>query len=115
MRFSDEIALLGAGQRLELTRESQRYESVPEHAIEDALSWRNGEVVFSDTPLLAAVAEMRRYHGVSIIVGDPALNSLRVSGRFPVDDAERFLQALDSQYGISIERDESSYVVLRPE
>ena len=114
MRFSDEIALLGAGQRLELTRESQRYESVPEDAIENALSWRNGEVVFVDTPLVAAVAEMRRYHPERIIVGDPALNSLRISGRFGVGDAETFLRALDEQYGISIERDDSSYVVLRP-
>jgi transmembrane sensor len=113
MRFSDEIALLGPGQRLELTRESQRYEVVPEQEMRDELSWRNGELVFSDTPLIAALAEMRRYHGVSIIVGDPVLNSLRVSGRYPTDDAGPFLKSLEEQHGVAVDRDENRYIVLR--
>jgi len=114
MRFSDEIALLGAGQRLELTRESKRYEMVSDRVLEDDLSWRNGEMVFSDTPLVAVITEMRRYHGAGIIIGDPVLNSLRISGRFPTDSADYFLAALDEKYGIAVERDENSYVVLRP-
>ena len=113
VRFSDEIALLGAGQRLELTRESQRYEIVPEEELRDELSWRNGEIVFADTPLIAALAEMRRYQNVSIIVGDPRLNSLRISGRFPTDDAAPFLRALYEQHNISAAMDDDRYIVLR--
>lgn len=113
MRFTDEIALLGAGQRLELTRESIRYETVSEAVLDDDLSWRNGEVVFSDTPLIAAIAEMRRYHEVKIIVGDPILNGLRISGRFPTDDADYFLAELSEKHGISIDRNDANYVVLR--
>ena len=115
VRFTDEIALLGAGQRLELTRESQRHETVSDVALDDDLSWRNGEVVFSDTPLVVAIAEMRRYDEVSIIVGDPVLNSLRISGRFPTSDAGYFLTLLDEKYGISVEREAGKFVVLRPE
>ena len=114
VRFTDEVALLGAGQRLELTRESQRYEMLSEGTLDDDLSWRNGEIVFSDTPLVAAVAEMRRYHGVSIIIGDPVLNSLRISGRFPTSNTDYFLTLLDKKYEISIERDAERFVVLRP-
>lgn len=84
-------------------------------ALDDDLSWRNGEVVFSDTPLVVAIAEMRRYDEVSIIVGDPVLNSLRISGRFPTSDAGYFLTLLDEKYGISVEREAGKFVVLRPE
>jgi transmembrane sensor len=115
VRFSDEIALLGAGQRIELTRESQRYEIVAEKELDDELSWRNGEVVFTDTPLIAALAEMRRYQRLSIIVGDPVLNSLRVSGRFPTDDAAPFLLALREQHNVIAETDDNRYIVLRLE
>jgi len=115
MRFSDEIALLGAGQRLKLTRESQHYENVAEEKLRDELSWRNGEVVFADTPLFAALVELRRHQGTNIIVGDPLLNGLRISGRFPTDDATPFLQALQNQHGISAERDGKRYIVLRLE
>ena len=56
---------------------------------------------------------MRRYHGVRIIVGDPVLNSLRISGRFPTDDADYFLAELNEKYGIAIDRNDANYVVLR--
>ncbi len=115
VRFTDEIALLGAGQRLELTREHQRYQTLSEEVIEDDLSWRNGEMVFSDTPLVTVISDMRRYHGASVFIGDPVLNSLRISGRFPTDDADFLLTALNEQYGIVIDRSDSNYVVLRPE
>jgi len=113
-RFTDEIALLGAGQRLELTRESMRYETVSDAVLEDDLSWRNGEVVFSDTPLITVVSEMRRYTGANIFIGDPVLNGLRISGRFPTENADGLLTLLHEKYNIVVEKDESNYVVLRP-
>ena len=115
LRFTDEIALLGAGQQLELTRESKRFTTVSRGVLEDDLSWRNGEVVFSETPLITAIAEMRRYHDVSIFIGDPVLNSLRISGRFPTENANYFLTSLNENYGIVIESSEDNYVVLRPQ
>lgn len=114
LRFTDEIALLGAGQQMELTRESKRFTTVSTGALEDDLSWRNGEVVFLETPLITAIAEMRRYQDVSIFIGDPVLNSLRISGRFPVENADYFLTLLNENYGIEIERNEDNYVVLHP-
>lgn len=113
--FTDSIALLGAGQRLELTREGMRYQVVSKAMLDDDLSWRNGEVVFSDTPLVAAIARMRRHHEVRILIGDPILNGLRISGRFPIDDADYFLADLQERFGIAIDRNDPNYVVLRPD
>ena len=69
MRFTDEIALLGAGQRIELTRETQKFLSVSADSLDEELSWRNGEVVFTERPLMSVVSEMRRYIGTRIFIG----------------------------------------------
>ena len=112
VRFSDEIALLGAGQRIELTRESQKFLTMSRTRIEDELSWRNGEVVFSEKPLMLVLLEMRRYLGTPIFVSDPELNSLRVSWRFSTNDVDSFLARLRDDYGIIIDQ-ESGMTILR--
>lgn len=113
MRFTDEIALLGPGQRIELTRETQKFLSISPDNLDDELSWRQGEVVFRDRPLMSVLSEMRRYIGTPIFIGDPALNSLRVSGRFRTGDVEAFLRELSDHYGIVIERPDDRLVILR--
>lgn len=113
IRFTDEIALLGAGQRIELTRETQKFLSVTPDGLADELSWRQGEVVFKDRPLMSVLSEMRRYIGTPIFIGDPALNSLRISGRFRTGDVDGFLTELAERYGIVIERPDDRLVILR--
>lgn len=112
VRFSDEIALLGAGQRLELTRESQRFETISSSRISDDLSWRDGEIVFNETPLVTALVEMRRHIGSRVFIGDPRLNNLRVSGRFPTDSPDEFLARLANDFGVVVVRDKGSMVML---
>lgn len=113
MRFTDEIALLGPGQRIELTRETQKFLSMSPDSLREELSWRQGEVVFKDRPLMSVLPEMRRYIGTPIFIGDPALNSLRISGRFATGDADGFLSELAERYGIVIERPDDRVVILR--
>jgi transmembrane sensor len=113
LRFSDEIALLGAGQRLELTRESQRFETVSATRMNDELSWRDGEIVFDETPLVVALVEMRRHIGSRIFIGDPRLNNLRVSGRFPTGSPEMFLARLADEFGVVVTVENNNMTVLR--
>lgn len=58
------------------------------------LSWRNGYVVFRDTPLAAAVAEFNRYNRHKIVITEPSLDSLRVGGNFRVDNGPAFVRLL---------------------
>lgn len=112
LRFSDEIALLGAGQRLELTRENQRFETVSSSRINDELSWRDGEIVFRDTLLVTALVEVRRHFGSRIFIGDPLLNNLRISGRFPTDSPDAFLSSLANDFGVRVVRESENMIVL---
>lgn len=54
------------------------------------LRWREGFVEFNDATLADAAEEMNRYSGKQIIIGDPAVGKLRVSGVFRTGSPERF-------------------------
>lgn len=59
-----------------------------------ALAWREGFVEFSDTPLSEAVAEMNRHGGRQMIIADPRIATLKISGRFKLGDPDRFLRTV---------------------
>jgi len=59
-----------------------------------ALAWRAGFVEFSDTPLSDAVAEMNRYGGRRLVVADPRVGAMKISGRFKLGDPDRFMRTV---------------------
>lgn len=58
------------------------------------LAWRDGFVEFSDTPLTDAVAEMNRHGGRKMVIADPRVGALKISGRFKLGEPERFLRTV---------------------
>jgi len=81
---------LAPGQRL--TLKPGRPGVVEAVDTDQALAWRQGFIEFSDTPLGEAVAEMNRYGGPTLTVRDPHAAGLKISGRFKLGDAERFVR-----------------------
>lgn len=61
---------------------------------ENAVSWRSGLINFDDQPLAEAAAVMNRYSREQIVVKDPEVASMRLSGQFRAGDTERFAQTL---------------------
>ncbi|WP_454715510.1 FecR family protein [Caulobacter segnis] len=59
-----------------------------------ALAWREGFVEFSDTPLSEAVAEMNRHGGRRMVIAEPRVGAMKISGRFKLGDSERFLRTV---------------------
>ena len=70
---------------------------------EQRLSWRNGYLVFDATPLADAVAEFNRYSARKIVIDDPSLSALRISGNFRSSNADGFLWLLKSGFHVEIE------------
>jgi len=60
-------------------------------------AWRQGKVVFRDQPLADVVREMNRYLSSPIRLTDGRLKRLRMAGVFSIQDADGFLQALQTQ------------------
>ena len=72
----------------------------------DAMTaWREGLLVFDNTPLRTAVAEFNRYSGKPIQVAED-IEQIRIGGSFQTHNADAFLDLLESAYGLRVVRHE---------
>jgi transmembrane sensor len=67
-----------------------------------ALAWRDGQIVFDDIDLAAAVARMNTYSRVPIVLGDAKLGSVRISGVFTAGDSMSFAEAMQSYFDVKV-------------
>lgn len=71
--------------------------------VEQATAWLRGQVVFDDTPLADAIAEMNRYGGHFIhFKAQPELGARRISGTARTGDSESFAHAVANLYGLEV-------------
>lgn len=75
-------------------------------------AWRRGMLVFEDEPLGRAVERMNRYSRIPLVTGDDAAAALAVSGVFEAGDADAFVGALQSYFGVTVERLDDGSVVI---
>lgn len=59
-----------------------------------ASAWRETSITFEDKPLSEVVAELNRHSATKLVVDDPKVAALRVTGRFRTGDPQRFLRTL---------------------
>jgi transmembrane sensor len=71
-------------------------------AAENAAAWRSGLAFFDDQPLADVVQIMNRYSLQDIVVRDPAVAALRISGQFRAGDASGFAAKLASAYSLKV-------------
>ncbi|MBS7781111.1 FecR domain-containing protein, partial [Acidovorax sp. CCYZU-2555] len=87
------VLQLGAGAGVSVDAASGRHTAVP--AAADAVGdWRNGQLVFAQTPLAEVAAELARYLGKPVRVEGARLAALPVSGMAITDAPAGFLRAL---------------------
>ncbi len=56
--------------------------------------WRQGRVAFNNTTLLRALQEFARYGATNVVVDDPVVAQMRLTGSFDVHQLDRFAHAL---------------------
>lgn len=66
-------------------------------------AWRSGRMVFRGATVGDLAEQITRYHDVRVIVDDPDLNLMRVSGNFKVDDLRGLLVALEAMLPIEVD------------
>ncbi len=75
---------------------------------EEALSWRTGYLTFDGTALADVVAEFNRYTPQRIVIDDPQLAALRITGTFRASRAADFVELLKNGFGIEVRESEES-------
>ena len=75
-------------------------------------AWRDGEMVFDDVSLAAAVAEVNRYGGAKVVLGDHSLAKLHISGTFHTNRPEDFVEGVTAALPVRLKESTSSKLVL---
>ncbi len=73
-------------------------------SVDAVTAWRHGEVVFANTTLQAAAAEINRYGSVKVVVTDAGAAELPVSGVFETNDPAEFAVVMAKVNGLRAQR-----------
>lgn len=80
---------------------------------DSVISWKDGRLIFDNEPLGMIVQEVNRYSSRKLVVGDPTLSDMRVSGIFQVGSIDSFAVALEASFPVknSARSDEGDIVL----
>jgi len=106
----DRVLRLEAGQQVRFDRARL---GAPWSSDASVASWRSGSLIAIQRPLGELLEELSRYrHGW--LRCDPSIAGLKISGAFPLDDTDRALAALESGFGLRIQRRTDYWVSVLP-
>lgn len=92
---------LAPGQQLQVSP-SGRIEPGPALSSNAAAEgWLHGRLVFDGTPLSIVVERMNRYSRTPLVIADPQIADLAVSGTFRAGDAQELLVALELGWSVA--------------
>jgi transmembrane sensor len=98
------------GQRLVFAAEQLVREERPMMA--QAVAWRSGRLAFFDEPLAQAVEAMNRYTRRPIVILDPQIAQMTISGNYSVGDPQAFATSISVLLPVRVEL-ERSRITLR--
>lgn len=90
------LETLGAGDTATVTHGNVLVKSVPVGTLTKQLQWTEGRLYFSGETLVEVIDEFNRYNRRQLLIADPAIADLRISGTFAATDPETFLTTLRS-------------------
>lgn len=87
--------------------------TVSEEEMERQLAWRVPRLEFSGTMLAQALPMFNAYGRVRMVLADPALGRLQLSGVLRADDTDSLLRLLEGEFGLAGERRGDELVLRR--
>lgn len=91
---------LTPGQRVTFARNSVPVVDVPR--LEAVTGWRRGEVILDDVTLAEAASEMNRYDKTSLVIDDPTIGELTVSGLYHTGSNRDFAHSVAKMHGLQV-------------
>lgn len=71
-------------------------------SVSQVMAWERGQVILDHTSLATAVEEMNRYSEKRLVVDDPGIAALEVTGVFRAGDSVSFAQAVAAAYRLQV-------------
>jgi transmembrane sensor len=92
---------VAAGGVVRTEKETLTIEQKPVPRTEELLSWRTGYLVFRDTPLTSVIAEFNRYNDRKIEIAEPAIETIRLTGKFRTTNTDALIRLLQKSFQVS--------------
>jgi len=109
---NEQLIHLRAGEQFELDTIERHSAAVPAD-VRASVAWIDHEIVFNQRPLGEVIAEFERYSAVPVLIEEPGLEGLRISGNFKTYDLDSFLGFLQQFQDLDVERDAHAIHVRR--
>jgi transmembrane sensor len=111
------VRKLNAGQRsvVELNAEVTRpaVEALAVEQIERRLSWKDEMLDFTDTPLSEAILEFNRRNHTQLVLEDPSLADIKVTGAFRPSRIDEFVELLRLVNDVQADPEGDSKIILK--
>lgn len=108
-----EVTLLLAGDIGAYSESSEVVTQNQTQAVSSAQSWRQGVFRFDDESLEHVIREFNRYRSRKIVLADPSVADLRISGVFHLKNGDHILTALESTLPVQFDRSKQAVTVRR--
>lgn len=80
--------------------------------IQKVTSWTVGQLVFDDEPLSSVVERINRYDRTRIVIADPAVGAMKISGVFNAGDVTGFVQIVTHYLPVKAVASDSATIAL---
>jgi len=80
--------------------------------IKRKLAWLDKKLIFENEELFDVIEEINRYDDIKIVLKEPSLHSIRISGRFDLGDSEALIEALELSFNMKSLRLDSNKILL---
>jgi transmembrane sensor len=104
---------LGVGQAAMEFKDKTVLRSLDEPELHRELAWQQDRIVFENTPLSDAVDQVNRYSNIRLVISDPTLADVPVSGAFSTQDIPVFLRSLERGFGLRVQQRSGQYEITR--
>ncbi len=81
--------------------------------VRDLLKWQHGLITFKSEPLRNTVNEFNQLNETQLIIVDPGLENILISGTFRSDNLHGFVKALEVGFGIEAQYPNSKEILLK--
>lgn len=105
--------LLAPGDVAVATQESVLITKKTAHELANELSWRDGVLIFDNTPLSEVAVELNRYNRQKLVIADADIGQLAIVGTFRTDDVQGFTDIIHAVFKLRVRNQGQEIVISR--
>ncbi len=89
----DEVMFLDPGAQLNYDTKNKTYQ-VETVRVQDVIAWRDGVLIFNETPFYEVAAKLGRWFNADIKINDPSIVNYRFTGTFTSESLDQVMELL---------------------